>query len=225
MKLPCGKHSAHLTVSSPHFSCYVSDTQRFSLSFLIALEVTGPEFSCPSTLGLTSSPQVQDLHGWIFTQCPCSASLSAALQTEDPSSVDGPQRHLKLTKLPVKLSRPSLITLLYNLLQVSSIQWLPPPSMWLQNLDVRKHLCTFLFLPTLSSVDLTPLNPITLLCLFSHVTVTFHLLCHFLMCFSCLSLPRLSLCHVQSNAFKRQIRRQSLSCLKYSKAFPIFSWV
>lgn len=161
----------------------------------------------------------------MFTQCPCSASLSSALQTEDPSSVDCPQRHLKLTKLPIKLSRPSLITLHYNLLQVSSIRWLPPPSMWLRNLDVKKHLCTFLFLPTLRSVDLTPLSPITLLCLFSHVTVTFHILCHFLMCFSRLPLPSLSLCHTPSNAFKRQIRRQSLSCLKYSKAFPIFSWV
>lgn len=155
-------------------------------------------------------------------KCPCSASLSSALQAEDPSSVDCPQRHLKLTKLPIKLSRRSLFTLLYNLLQASSIQSLPPPCMWLQNLDVRKHLCTFLFLPTLSSVDLTPLNPITLLCIFTHVTVTFHLLCHFLMCFSCLPLPSLSLCHTQNNIFKETNQKTITVMFKILQSFPHF---
>lgn len=78
--------------------------------------------------------------------------------------------------------------------------------------------------PILNSVEFTPLNPVTSLHLFSQVTLTFHLFCHLLTCLSHPSPPSPSLRHVQSNVFKRQIRTLSLSCLKYFKVSPIFSW-
>ena len=116
-------HEAALWDAQPASDCSLPLLQLFclwhsasSLSFLVVLEGAVPEFSCPSALGWHLVYRFRTSMAEYSHKCPCSASLSSALQAEDPSSVDCPQRHLKSTKLPIKLSRPSLFTLLYNLL-------------------------------------------------------------------------------------------------------------
>lgn len=105
-------------------------------------------------------------HTWLFTHV--FLQYKPSFRIVDSFSVDCSQRHLKFNKRSVKLMlfSSSLILQPYNLFHMLSIQWLPPPSIQLQNLGIRKHLCTFLILPThtlpiLSSIGFTPLNPLT----------------------------------------------------------------